>query len=160
VATAAIYQYGRVSASNEYETPAATTFIHTATGLDVSGGRPIAYQLRNDDSEGVNHNEVIYLAVAQHLGVKADGSRESKQKVVAFLNGLDSQQVGELADVAAHIGFKKVTPGGSQDVDGNGQFYAATSADDDKQKPNNSRAAAPKPESVKGLALWIGRVLA
>ncbi len=160
LATAALYQYGRVSASNAYETPAATAFIHTATGLDASGGRPIAYQLRNDDSHGVNHNEVIYLAVAQHLGIQADHSAGSKQQVVAFLNSLDNELVGELADTAAQMGFKEVTPGGSDDVDGNGQLYASTSENDHKQAPNTmSRAGVPTPESVNGLAMWIDRVV-
>jgi hypothetical protein len=160
LSTAAIYQYSRVSASNQYETPAATMFIHTATGLDVRGGRPIAYQLRNDDSHGINHNEVIYLAVAQHLGIQADGSAQSKQKVVTYLNGLDNSAVAELADVAAKTGYKKVAPGGSTDPDGNGQLYAATSVNDYRQTPQpNARGVPPTPESVKGLALWINRVL-
>jgi hypothetical protein len=167
LASAAIYQYGRVSSSNRYETPAATQFIHTATGLNDQGDEPVAYQLRNDDSNGRNHNEVIYRAVAQHLGIAADFSPESKRQVVAFLNQLSSDQAGSLADTAAHVGYRSVDPGTDADaVDANGQVYAQTTKDDDLQRadaelPNDlAGPIRPLPGSVNGLALWIDRELA
>jgi hypothetical protein len=148
LATAAVFQYSRVAASNKYETGDAEAFLRQAAKLDGD----VAYNLRNDDSNGRNHNEVIYRAVAQHLGIEADFSDASKKAVVQFLNGLNDGQASRLADTAARIGFETVTPGtGADAADNNGQVYRETAENDDSIRDYQY----VRPESVNGLAIWI-----
>lgn len=158
LASAAAMQYSRVAASNQYETADAEAFLAESANL----GDRQAYHLRNDDSKGRNHNEVIYRAAAQHLGIEADFSAASKAAVVSFLNGLSGDQAGALTDTAARVGFKTVVAGtGADALDGNGQVYAETAANDtDRNRVGTSpRAVTPAPDSVNGLALWIKHTL-
>lgn len=153
-AAIAIYQYGRVAESNRYETGDATRFLMGAAGLNETA----AYHLRNDDENGHNHNEVVYRAVAQALGIEADFSSESKQEVVDFLNSLDGSQLDKLADRAAHIDYESVTPGtGGDVVDGNGQVYPERHETDEFYDRVRREYAFPR--SVNGLALWIENTL-
>jgi hypothetical protein len=148
LATAAVFQYSRVAASNKYETGDAEAFLRQAAKLDGD----VAYNLRNDDSNGRNHNEVIYRAVAQHLGIEADFSDASKKAVVQFLNGLNDGKATRWADTAARIGFETVTPGtGADAADNNGQVYRETAENDDSIRDYQY----VRPESVNGLAIWI-----